>query len=71
MQLRRSTYKFTGKTAISGIFDTWEVDFVGPFPESELGNKYIFTGIERQVGILFQSQCPAQQLRLHWAAYWR
>ncbi|OMJ21701.1 Pol polyprotein [Smittium culicis] len=48
--MRKPNYHFTGKTAISGLFDTWEVDFVGPFPESKLKNKYIFTAIERLSG---------------------
>ncbi|OMJ25332.1 Pol polyprotein [Smittium culicis] len=48
--MKKPKYRFTGQTAISGIFHTWEIDFLGPFPTTSQGNKYIFTGIERLSG---------------------
>ncbi|OMJ13483.1 Pro-Pol polyprotein [Smittium culicis] len=48
--LRRPSYQFNGHSAISGIFKTWFFDFLGPFPISKNGKRYILTGIEQLSG---------------------
>ncbi|OMH83689.1 Pro-Pol polyprotein [Zancudomyces culisetae] len=32
---------------VSGIFDEWVLDYLGPFPISLSGNRYILVGVER------------------------
>jgi hypothetical protein len=49
-QFRYPKYKFDGQSQISGLFDTWSMDFLGPFPRSEVGNSYILTKIEHLSG---------------------
>ena len=44
--LRRPQYKFDGTGSISGMFDKWCFDFLGPFPESDSGLIYLCVGIE-------------------------
>ncbi|OMJ14717.1 Transposon Tf2-8 polyprotein [Smittium culicis] len=44
--LGRPSYKFGGQTSISGLFDTWYLDFLGPLPMSKNGNQYILVGVE-------------------------
>jgi hypothetical protein len=46
----RPSYKFDGSSNISGIFDRWVIDFVGPFPESKNGYSYCFVLVEAMTG---------------------
>ena len=31
---------------VSGLFNTWSLDFAGPLPRTESGNQYLLFGIE-------------------------
>ncbi|OMJ21150.1 Transposon Tf2-11 polyprotein [Smittium culicis] len=48
--LRRPRYKFDGRSQISGIFSSVQIDFLGPLPESESGKRYVFVCVERLTG---------------------
>ena len=38
--------EFQGRIPISGLFNTWLIDFAGPLPKTESGNQYLLFGIE-------------------------
>ncbi|OMJ13512.1 Transposon Ty3-G Gag-Pol polyprotein [Smittium culicis] len=42
----KPSYKFNGQSQISGVFNRWATDFLGPFPLSSKGNVYICCYIE-------------------------
>ncbi|OMJ27672.1 Transposon Ty3-I Gag-Pol polyprotein [Smittium culicis] len=44
--LTRPSYQFSGKSKISDLFDRWNTDFLGPFPPSRSGNRYICCFLE-------------------------
>jgi RNase H-like domain found in reverse transcriptase/Reverse transcriptase (RNA-dependent DNA polymerase)/Integrase zinc binding domain/Integrase core domain/Zinc knuckle/Aspartyl protease len=48
--LVRPAYKFDGQSAISGLFHEWCFDFLGPFPTSKEGARYLLVGVERLTG---------------------
>jgi hypothetical protein len=56
--LKRPIYKFNGQSGISGVFDTWYLDFLGPFPESSNGNVYICCAINALTGFPYCESTP-------------
>jgi hypothetical protein len=59
-RIRKPNYKFTGKEYISGIFNTWGGDFLGPLPVSAKGNRYICVFVEYLTGYIFAEAVPDQ-----------
>ncbi|PVU85876.1 hypothetical protein BB561_006881 [Smittium simulii] len=43
---RKPTYKLSGKSPISGLFDNCQIDFLDPSPVSKKGNRYIINAIK-------------------------
>ncbi len=41
---RRSPY---GEITVSGLFQTWSIDFAGPLKETEDGNRYLLLAVEQ------------------------
>ncbi|EPZ31497.1 hypothetical protein O9G_005452, partial [Rozella allomycis CSF55] len=39
-------YSFDGRSSISGLFHCWQLDYLGPFPVSENGNRYVLSFVE-------------------------
>ncbi|OMJ15955.1 Gypsy retrotransposon integrase-like protein 1 [Smittium culicis] len=44
--LSKPSYRFNGKSAVSGIFTDWKMDFLGPITKSNTGNRYILVAVE-------------------------
>jgi hypothetical protein len=44
--LTRPKFAFDGQSAISGLFNNWYGDFVGPFPVSKSGSRYVCVFVE-------------------------
>jgi hypothetical protein len=58
--LFRPVYRFDGCSAISGLFKTLFMDFVGPFPISNSGYQYIFVIVEQLSRFSFIFPCESQ-----------
>ncbi|OMJ28611.1 Pro-Pol polyprotein [Smittium culicis] len=58
--LRRPKYKFDGRSGISGIFQSIQIDHLGPLPESKSGKRYILVCIERLTGYPWLWAVPDQ-----------
>ncbi len=43
-------YKSAQHQPVSGIFDTWSLDFAGPLPRTARGNRYLLVGVEHLTG---------------------
>ena len=52
--------KFQGRIPLSGLFNTWSVDFAGPLPKTKSGNQYLLVGIEHM------SKWPVARARPGW-----
>ncbi|OMJ09534.1 Retrovirus-related Pol polyprotein from transposon [Smittium culicis] len=48
--LTRPLYRFDGRSSISGIFNKWFFDYLGPFPVSNSRKKYVLVAIEQFSG---------------------
>ncbi|OLY80703.1 Pro-Pol polyprotein [Smittium mucronatum] len=59
-QVRKPKYEFSGQSTISGIFDVWSMDFMGPFEVSAQGNRYILSAIEHLSGFPYSETFPSQ-----------
>ncbi|EPZ31395.1 Integrase, catalytic core domain-containing protein [Rozella allomycis CSF55] len=46
-------YSFDGRSSISGLFHVWQFDYLGPFPVSENGNRYVLNFVEVLSGYPF------------------
>ena len=46
-QFRKPLYQFSGQSAISGIFQEFAIDFLGPFPPTAEGHRYIIVAVEK------------------------
>ncbi|OMJ07469.1 hypothetical protein AYI69_g11447, partial [Smittium culicis] len=49
----KPAYKFDGKSEVSEIFSVWQIDFLGPFPLSRQGNRYVIVALEALTGYPF------------------
>jgi transposase InsO family protein len=46
-QFRKPLYQFSGQSAVSGIFQDFAIDFLGPFPPTVEGYRYIIVAVEK------------------------
>ena len=56
--LFRPAYKFDGKSSLSGLFVEWCCDFLGPFPVSAAGSRYLCVFVEKLSGFPFVKAVP-------------
>ena len=46
-QLKKPLYKFLGQSSITGMFQEFAIDFLGPFPPTKEGFRFIIVAVEK------------------------